>query len=69
MATNSAGRIGLEHVESYSSREGIRIYKDHEYTLISIYDNESDVQQDAMASMFLYMLDTNFEGRSQSANF
>lgn len=59
-ATNRKDRIGLEHVESYSSVEGTKLYKDHEYSLISIYQNDSATRQDAMASMFLYILDTAF---------
>ncbi len=62
-ATNSTGRIGLDHVEYYSSEEGIPLYKDHEYTLISLYDNTSGEPQDAMAVMFLYMVDGNLEER------
>ena len=65
-ARNSADRIGLEFVGFLSSEEGIPLYKDHEYTLISIYDNKSDMQQDAMASMFIYMLDKNFEEKYKS---
>ena len=62
---NSAGKIGLEFVDFLSSEEGIPLYKDHEYTLISIYNNRSDEKQDAMASMFLYMLDWDFEEASK----
>jgi len=43
-------------VESYSSTEGLTLFKDHEYSLISVYDNDSGERQDAMASMFLYMV-------------
>jgi hypothetical protein len=65
-ATNSADRIGLEFVDSLSSEEGIPLYKDHEYTLISIYNNRSDEKQDAMATLFIYMLDRDFEEASES---
>jgi hypothetical protein len=50
------GRIGLEHVDFFSSEEGVLMYKDHEYELISIYNNTSDEDQDAMALMYLYLL-------------
>lgn len=59
-ASQSSGRIGLETVEEYSDPEGIPIYKDHEYELISIYDNTSGEPQDAMAVMFMYMHDRQF---------
>jgi hypothetical protein len=67
-ATNSVDRIGLDHVEFFSSKEGIQLYKDHDYTLISIYDNTTEEQQDAMAVMFVYMLDKNFEAKIKSTD-
>jgi hypothetical protein len=53
-------RIGLAHVDSFSSVEGIPIYKDHEYELVSVYQNTTDQDQDSMAVMNLYMLDQDF---------
>ncbi len=47
--------IGLAEVEYFSSEEGLPLYKDHEYELISIYNNTSGTEQDAMATMFLYI--------------
>jgi hypothetical protein len=32
------------------------MYADHEYEVISIYDNTSGEDQDAMATMFLYLV-------------
>ena len=52
--------IGLEHVETFSSEEGIRVYADHEYELVSVYENTTDQVQDSMAVMFLYLLDQEF---------
>jgi len=54
------GKIGLAHVDSFSSEEGIPVYKDHEYELVSVYDNTSGVDQDSMAVMLLYLLDKGF---------
>lgn len=66
-ADNRPEKIGLSNVESYSSAEGLPLHKDHDYALISVYDNDSGVEQDAMAVMFLYLLDKSFawppEGR------
>jgi hypothetical protein len=59
-ATASATGIGLERVESFSSAEGIPVYADHEYELVSIYNNTTSVDQDSMAIMFLYMIDHDF---------
>ena len=52
--------IGLEHVDSFSSEEGVPIYKDHQYQLISVYNNTSPVNQDSMAVMYLFVLDSQF---------
>jgi hypothetical protein len=53
-------RIGLAYVDSFTSVEGIPIYKDHEYELVSVYQNITDQDQDSMAVMNLYMLDQDF---------
>jgi len=52
--------VGLEHVEAFSSEEGIPVYADHEYELVSVYQNTTDQTQDSMAVMFLYLLDRDF---------
>ena len=56
-AVNPTGRLGLESVESLQSEEGIPLYKDHQYELVSVYENTTAEDQDSMASMFLYVLD------------
>ena len=33
------------------------LYKDHEYELVSTYDNTTPDKQDAMATMFFYLYD------------
>jgi hypothetical protein len=48
--------VGLERVEYFSSEEGIPLYADHDYELVSIYQNDTGERQDAMATMFLYLL-------------
>ena len=53
-------RIGLDHVEHFSSAKGIALYKDHQYELVSVYDNTTNEMQDSMAVMLLYMLDKGF---------
>ncbi len=54
-------RIGLKHVDYYSSPKGIKVYKDHEYEMMAVYNNTSGVAQDAMATMLFYLLDKNFK--------
>lgn len=59
--TNRADRVGIVSAEHYSSSTGLTLFKDHEYTMISVYQNDSGKRQDAMASMFLYIRDQGFE--------
>ena len=60
-AHNFTDRVGLKEVEYYSSVEGLPIYKDHEYELVSVYDNTSGEEQDSMAVLFMYALDQEYE--------
>jgi len=59
-------RVGLEHVDFFSSEEGIEVFKDHEYELVSVYNNTTDQEHDSMAVMLLYMLDKEFRHHSRS---
>lgn len=59
-AENLQEGIGLASVDTYSSKVGIPVYKDHEYELISVYDNPTTENHDAMATVFLYLLDREF---------
>jgi hypothetical protein len=54
-------RIGIDHVEHFSSEEGIPVFEDHEYELVSVYNNTTGEEQDSMAVMFLYVLDKELE--------
>jgi hypothetical protein len=58
--TPTPGKIGIERVEHFSSAEGIPLYKDHEYDLVSVYNNTTSVDQDSMAVMYIYALDKEF---------
>jgi len=53
--------IGLADVDYYLSEEGVKVYRGHEYGLISIYNNDTGVDQDAMATMFIYLHDKEFQ--------
>jgi hypothetical protein len=53
--------VGLTDVEYFSSVEGVPVYADHDYEMISTYNNTSGVDQDAMATFFLYLRDTQAE--------
>ncbi len=58
---NYDGQIGLAHVDSFSSADGLVVHADHEYEIISTYNNTSDEDQDSMAVMYVYMLDHDFK--------
>ena len=48
--------LRISNMDIYSSEEGIPVYKDHEYQLISIYQNPNGEEGiTAMATMFLYL--------------
>jgi len=52
---------GLAEVERYSSAQGVPLFADHEYDLIADYDNTTATDQDAMATMLLYVLVRDLE--------
>ncbi|HEV7922818.1 MAG TPA: peptidylprolyl isomerase [Thermoanaerobaculia bacterium] len=52
--------IGLTHVDTFTSLDGVPLYKDHKYELISEYDNPTRENSDSMASAFLGLQDPEF---------
>lgn len=56
----SEDRVGIDRVPYYSSPVGKKVYADHEYELVSIYDNTSGEPVDSMAVMYLYLKDTSW---------
>lgn len=60
-AENFEEGIGLERVEAFSSAEGVPVYPDHEYELVSVYENTSGETQDSMAVMYIYLRDLHLE--------
>jgi len=59
-AENRPERIGLARVDQIASRDGITLHKDHQYELVSAYNNTTDRNRTAMAVMYLYVEDTEF---------
>lgn len=51
---------GVRKMEEFSFPEGIAIYQDHEYELITTYENTSGELMDAMSIVYLYLLDKDF---------
>jgi hypothetical protein len=60
-AKNYPDKIGLMHVDSLASPEGLPVYQGHEYELVSAYNNTSGADVDSMAVMYLYVEDTEFD--------
>jgi len=60
-ARQVADGIGLKSVQSYRSEEGIPVYRDHQYAIVTSYDNTSGVESDAMAVMYLGLFDPEFD--------
>jgi hypothetical protein len=60
-ARNFEQGIGLRHVDYLSSAEGLPVYRDHEYELVSVYDNTTGEEQDSMAVMYIYLRDLELE--------
>jgi len=50
-------RVGVAHVDELKSIEGIVIARDHRYELTAEYDNTSGANTDAMAILYLYLLE------------
>lgn len=50
-------RIGVAHVDEIKSTNGIPILRHHRYELTAEYDNTSGANTDAMAILYLYLLE------------
>lgn len=59
-AKNPDTLLGLEKVDFYSSEEGLTLFKDHEYELVSVYHNRGEVDVDSMAVLYIYAEDHAF---------
>ncbi len=59
-ATNPKKGVGLTNVETFTSLDGVPLYKEHKYELISVYNNTSGANADSMASVFLGLDDPEF---------
>lgn len=57
---NPKNRVGLDRVDAFVSLDGVAMYKDHKYELISVYNNPTKQNADSMASMFLALDDPEF---------
>lgn len=62
--TNYKEKIGIKTIEHFSSKDGLKLYKNHQYQLTSIYNNTSNKDQDSMAVMYLYLKNKKFDPAS-----
>jgi 7-cyano-7-deazaguanine synthase in queuosine biosynthesis len=67
-ADNYKDKIGLKNVSYYSSAEGIMLYPDHQYELVLKTNNTTDVNQDMMASMFVFLYDIEMAEKLKAYN-
>ncbi|TWO31815.1 hypothetical protein E1J38_012110 [Seonamhaeicola sediminis] len=63
---NHTNRIGLTSTPSFSSKEGVLMYPEHEYQIELITNNTSNKTQDMMASMFLFFYDSEMDTKIKS---
>lgn len=67
--TPTSDRVGIKHIDHYSSVEPLKLRKDHEYSLISVYNNTTGKDVDSMAVMYLYAAAKRFQSRTANSNF
>ncbi|MEL6810248.1 MAG: hypothetical protein AAFP76_02815 [Bacteroidota bacterium] len=58
---NYTEKVGLKHVPSYSSKQGILLKADHKYKLVLETYNPSSDFRDMMAVLYLYVYDREME--------
>jgi hypothetical protein len=57
----------IDRFEYYSDEEGIPLFIDHEYELTAVYNNTTDEDIDAMAVLYIYYWDKEFNQNTVSA--
>ena len=58
---NSRDGFSITEIKPFSSEKGLPIYRNHEYEMVCQYNNTTNHDIDAMAFMFVYLLDRNFD--------
>ncbi|MDU8885405.1 hypothetical protein RXV94_04475 [Yeosuana sp. MJ-SS3] len=62
---NYNDKIGLQKVSDFSSRKGIMLYPNRKYELVLKTNNTTAIQQDMMASMFVFLYDKEIDEKIQ----
>ncbi|HYV51318.1 MAG TPA: hypothetical protein VE910_05395 [Dongiaceae bacterium] len=60
-------RLGVADMDEISSPEGIALHHDHKYELVTVYNNTTPADIDAMSILYLYCRDWSFESKSSAA--
>jgi hypothetical protein len=60
-------RLGVAHMDEISSPDGIPIHHDHTYELVTVYDNRTKSDVDAMSILYLYFRDWSFENPASAS--
>jgi cyclophilin family peptidyl-prolyl cis-trans isomerase len=63
---NHEDKIGIKRVEYFASEEGIPLFADHDYEVVSVYNNTSGEEQDSMAVFLFYLADRKFVRRERA---
>ena len=58
---NYPDRIGIKKISHYSSVEGVKLFRNHEYELVAEYNNVTSEPIDAMAIVYMYLHDKKFD--------
>lgn len=67
-AINYTDKTGLKSVPYFSDEKGIMLYPHHNYELIVTTNNTTDVNQDMMASMFIFLYDKEMAEKLKTYN-
>lgn len=59
-------KLGVAEMDEWSSLEGAKLLKDHEYELVTVYHNPTDHPIDAMSILYLYAADLQFHADPQT---
>jgi cyclophilin family peptidyl-prolyl cis-trans isomerase len=57
---NPKDKVGLDHVDAFSSVAGTPMFRSHKYELVTVYNNTTNDTHDSMASLFLGIADRDF---------
>ena len=68
MVKNNAEQKFIDQITYFESEKGIMLYEDHDYELVTQYNNSTESDIDAMAVMYLYLWDRNFDKQLMSKN-